>query len=226
MSRLAHAIGFDDAPFAPTWRGDVPVVGTIYAGATLHGVVTGRVRRDGANATTTLSRLVTGSTFAASLQIILLQGVALAGFNVVDAHRLHAETGLPVLVVARRQSTGEAMRDALLTRIPGGARKWALVERLGPQEPINERAEGASAGPVGRQPGGVTVNERAEGASAGPVGRQPGGVTIWVQRVGLTLEEAAGAISRFTVTGNIPEPLRAAHLIAGALALGQSHGRV
>ncbi len=205
MSRLAHAIGFDDAPFAPTWRGDVPVVGTIYAGATLHGVVTGRVRRDGANATTTLSRLVTGSTFAASLQIILLQGVALAGFNVVDAHRLHAETGLPVLVVARRQSTGEAMRDALLTRIPGGARKWALVERLGPQEPINERAEGASAGPVGRQPGGVT---------------------IWVQRVGLTLEEAAGAISRFTVTGNIPEPLRAAHLIAGALALGQSHGRV
>ncbi len=43
---------------------------------------------------------------------------------------------------------------------------------------INERAGGASGGPVGRQPGGVSINERAGGASAGPVGRQPGGVSI------------------------------------------------
>ena len=43
---------------------------------------------------------------------------------------------------------------------------------------IGERAEGASAGSVGRQPGGVSIGERAEGPSAGSVGRQPGGVPI------------------------------------------------
>jgi len=48
---------------------------------------------------------------------------------------------------------------------------------------------------------------------------------VYVQRVGLTLEEAIAIIERFTLAGHIPEPLRIAHLIAGALVDGQSRGR-
>jgi endonuclease V-like protein UPF0215 family len=43
--------------------------------------------------------------------------------------------------------------------------------------------------------------------------------------VGLDVAQAGEAIERFRVTGLIPEPLRAAHLIAGAFGTGVSRGR-
>jgi uncharacterized protein len=37
-------------------------------------------------------------------------------------------------VVARKAPDLKAIRRALLTRVPGGARKWTLIERAGPME--------------------------------------------------------------------------------------------
>ncbi|WP_295823130.1 DUF99 family protein [uncultured Deinococcus sp.] len=179
-----HALGFDDAPFDRAWRGDVPVFGAAYAGRTLHGVVSGRVRRDGRNSTAELARLTTAA--GEHVRLVLLQGIALAGFNVVDIHALHAATGRPVLVVARRAPRLDAVRTALLTHVPGGAQKWRLVQAAGEME-----------------------------ACAG----------VWVQRAGLNLEDAAQALTALTVTGRIPEPLRAAHLIAGGVTRGSSRGQ-
>jgi len=134
LKTLSHAIGFDDAPFEARHRGDVLVVGAVYAAARLDGVVSGAVRRDGANATRVLAELVRRSRFRQHLQLILLQGIALAGFNVVDIHALHEATDLPVVVVSRRRPDLAAIRRALLDHVQGGARKWKLVERAGPME--------------------------------------------------------------------------------------------
>jgi endonuclease V-like protein UPF0215 family len=185
--RFSHTVGFDDAPFARGHRGDVAVVGAVFAAGRLEGVLCGKVRKDGANATRVLAGLVAGSRFAGQLQLVLLQGIALAGFNVVDARALAAATGLPVLVVARRQPRLDLVRRALLGRVRGGERKWRSIERLGPME-----------------------------ALAG----------VWVQRVGLTGAEAERVIRRLAVHSHLPEPLRTAHLIAGALGRGESRGRV
>ena len=187
VTRLSHAVGFDDAPFPRSHRGNVPVVGAVFAGLRLEGVLHGAVRRDGANATRVLIDLIARSKFAPQLQLVLLQGIALAGFNVVDLHGLHLALGLPVLAVARRQPRYDRIRRALLARVPGGRRKWSLIERLDPMEPVAD---------------------------------------VWIQRVGLTLRDAERVVRRLAVHGNIPEPLRAAHLIAGALGTGESRGRV
>lgn len=139
MSRrpFAHTVGFDDAPFDRNGPdgGPVRVVGAVFAGERLDGVVSGTVARDGSDATAELIRLVTTSRFYPQLRLIFLQGVAFAGFNVVDPVLLHHALGIPVLVVARRRPDRDRIRQALLTRIPGGARKWAVLERLGPMEP-------------------------------------------------------------------------------------------
>lgn len=133
---IAHVIAFDDAPFVPAHRGDVWVVGAVFSGLRLDGVVSAKVRRDGANATRTLVRLVSRSRFASQLQLIMLQGVAFAGFNVIDVHGLHEVLGVPVMVVARRAPDMAAIRDALLSRVPGGRHKWRLIEALGPMVPV------------------------------------------------------------------------------------------
>jgi len=62
----------------------------------------------------------------------------LAGFNVVDIHGLNRRLGLPVLVVARRAPDPEAIRRALLEKVPGGKRKWRLIEKAGPMERVND----------------------------------------------------------------------------------------
>lgn len=134
--RFSHVIGFDDAPFERSHRGDVMVVGAFYAGHRLDGIISGKVRRDGANSTRVLARLVGRSRFYPHLQAVLLQGIAFAGFNVVDIRQLHETLARPVVVVARHRPDLEKIRDALLDRVPGGQRKWRLIERAGPMEPI------------------------------------------------------------------------------------------
>jgi uncharacterized protein len=183
---ISNVIGFDDSPFARPHRGDVRLVGVVFSGTRLDGILTGRVRRDGANSTRAIAALVAGSKFASQLQLVMLQGIALGGFNVVDIHGLYHLLNVPVLVVARRAPRMELIREALLTRVRGGARKWALIERAGPMEPVGE---------------------------------------VFVQRAGLSMEAARAVINRFSVHGSIPEPLRAAHLIAGGVATGESRGR-
>ena len=135
-SNLSHVVGFDDGPFARSHRGDVRVVGAVFAGERLDGVLTGHVRRDGVNSTRVLRDLVARSRFAAQLQVVLVQGIAFAGFNVIDLAALHSALGLPVVAVARRCPDLAAIRRALLERVPGGARKWALIEKAGPMEPL------------------------------------------------------------------------------------------
>ena len=48
---------------------------------------------------------------------------------------------------------------------------------------------------------------------------------VYVQRVGLSAEEAVAAIRATTPHGSVPEPLRVAHLIAGGVTTGESRGR-
>lgn len=182
----SHVIGFDDSPFHPQHRGNVAVVGAVYSGLRLDGVLYGHVRRDGSDSATRLAGLIIASKFYAQLQLILLQGIALAGFNVIDVEALHEFTNLPVLVVARRRPRMKLIRNALLSKVRGGKRKWNLIERLGPMEQI-----------------------------AG----------VYVQRTGIAVKPAEQVITRLAVHSRIPEPLRTAHLIAGALVAGQSRGR-
>jgi endonuclease V-like protein UPF0215 family len=133
--RFTHVIGFDDVPFDRDHRGDVLVVGAVYAGLRLEGVLSAKVRRDGANSTRAIARVVRRSRFYPHLQLVLLQGIAFAGFNVVDLPALNRLTGVPVMTVVRRRPDFARIRRALLEHVPGGARKWKLIEKAGPVEP-------------------------------------------------------------------------------------------
>jgi endonuclease V-like protein UPF0215 family len=113
----------------------VLLVGAVFSRTRLDGVVSGHVRRDGADATRRMAELVDGRKFAGHIRAVLLGGIAVAGFNVVDIHALAAQLGRPVLVLVRRPPRLEKIRRALLA-LPGGARRWALIERAGPVEPL------------------------------------------------------------------------------------------
>ena len=154
--------------------------------------------------------LVRRSQFGAHVRAVLLQGIAVGGFNVVDIHGLSEALGVPVLVVTRRPPDMEAVRQALFSdaprarpRVPGAARKWALIERAGAIEPL-----GAS--------------RRATRRQARPTGLRGAKQRLWVQRAALRSRPRAASSPDTTLHGNVPEPLRLAHLIAGGIATGRS----
>lgn len=178
-------MGIDDGPFPRTHTGRVPVVGAVFADLRLDGILLGSVEKDGFDAADSISDLVRASRFGKHVRLVMLQGITLGGFNVVDVFALNRSLEIPVLAVARRQPDFQAVRRALLTHIPDGAEKWGIIERLGPMEPC-----------------------------AG----------VYIQRVGIDPEPAADLVRRMAVHGRIPEPLRVAHLVAGAVVDGQSRG--
>jgi len=127
LKRYSNIIGFDDALFPAAHTGAVKVVGAVYAKARLDGILIGEVKRDETNAARTLARLVAGSKFGQSVQLVMLQGIALAGFNVVDVFALYERLGLPVLVVARRRPDMAAIRSALL-KLRGGRKNGRCLK--------------------------------------------------------------------------------------------------
>ncbi|MEE8157610.1 MAG: DUF99 family protein [Gammaproteobacteria bacterium] len=135
VAMFSHVVGFDDEPFEPGHRGDVGIVGAVFCELRLEGVLRGKVRRDGANATQTILSMIGESRFAPQLQAVLLQGIAVAGFNVVDVTKLYRELSIPVLVVVRKAPDLAAIKEALCTHVGGGVKKWRLIERLGPPQP-------------------------------------------------------------------------------------------
>ena len=185
-SKLTYVIGIDDAPFDRAFRGDIPVIGAVFNGPRLEGVLRSKVRRDGVNATVNLAHMINGCRFADSLQAALLQGVTFGGFNVVDLPGLSERVDLPVVAVSRKKPNLARIRRALLESVPGGARKWRLIEQLQPA--------------------------RRHGS-------------VYLHHVNLDWRAATALVDRFAINSNLPEPLRTAHLIAGALVDGESRHR-
>lgn len=130
-------VGFDDGPFK---RGDedVLVVGAVFrGGAFMDGVLSTRVSVDGLDATDKLAELVGECRFK-DLRVIMVDGIAFGGFNVVDINRLYEETELPVIVVTRDMPDFEEIRGAL-SNLPDGERRYQLMMDAGKPVPVKTR---------------------------------------------------------------------------------------
>jgi hypothetical protein len=183
--RSLRALGIDDGPFERGSRRPVLVVGAIYSASAFEGLLSTRVQPDGYNATDRLIGMITGSKFHSQLHVVMLDGITLGGFNVVDLPTLAEETGVPCIAVVRRRPDLQAVRRAV-SRLPQPRRRAALFDR---------------AGEVHR---------------AG---------ALWFQAAGLRAELGREVIASSVLQGNMPECLRAAHLIARGIEWGESGRR-
>ncbi len=102
MKLEARIIGIDDGPFLKHKDKKVLIVGVVYRGGNFpDGVLSTTATVDGTDATQQIARMINKSKFRSQLQAILLKGVAVGGFNVIDLDQLHHLTKRPVIVVVR-----------------------------------------------------------------------------------------------------------------------------
>lgn len=129
MKAQSRILGVDDAPF--TFDDEfVPVVGVVVRSPNyVEGVLTARVHVDGTDATEVLATAVNRSRYRKGLALILLDGAALGGFNVVDIDVLHESTGVAVATVTRKRPDLEAMARVLRRKFKDWERRLEIIRR-------------------------------------------------------------------------------------------------
>ena len=126
----ARILGIDDSPFKKFKDKRVLLIGTFFrGGSSLDGVLTTTAAVDGSDATARIIRMVKKSKFLLQLRAIMLNGIAVGGFNVIDINKLSSETKIPVIVIMRNYPEAGRMKSSL-ARL-GMEQKVKLLEKAG-----------------------------------------------------------------------------------------------
>jgi len=126
-----RVLGIDDGFFTPHSKTLAHVVGVVFRGGYwLDGFMHTKVHVDGLDATKKLAQMITKSPHYRQLRVIMLDGVTLAGFNIVDIIELSGKVKLPVIAVTRDKPDFEDIRKAL-QHLPEAEKRWRTMERAG-----------------------------------------------------------------------------------------------
>jgi len=134
-----RVLGIDDGVFTPHSNELVDVVGIVYRGGYwLDGFMCTTVRVDGLDATEKLAEMIVNSPHYPQLRVIMLNGVTLAGFNVVDIKELCQKVKLPIIAVTRDKPNFDDIQKAL-QNLPHSEQRWKAIERAGKMIKVRTR---------------------------------------------------------------------------------------
>jgi hypothetical protein len=107
-------LGFDDGPFKPRSHQKVLVVGVVHRGGKFFdGVIRTWIICDGLNATEKIAKLVNETKHKEEIQVLMFKGITIAGFNMIDVKKLYEKTGIPVIIVMRKEPDMDKFKQAL-----------------------------------------------------------------------------------------------------------------
>jgi len=134
-----RVLGIDDGVFQPHSKELVDVVGVVFRGGYwLDGFMHTRVQVDGMDATEKLATMITSSPHYPQLRAVMLNGVTLAGFNIVDIQELCEKVKLPIIAVTRDKPNLEDIKRAL-QNLPETARRWKAIQKAGKMVKVHTR---------------------------------------------------------------------------------------
>jgi len=113
MKQQIRILGIDDSPFTFTDK-NVIVIGVIMRGGSyIECVLRSQVSVDGTDATNTCKEMIENTRHKNQLRAMILDGIALGGFNIVDIQELYSATNLPIITVTRDNPDFEKIEMAL-----------------------------------------------------------------------------------------------------------------
>jgi len=123
-------VGFDDCAFAFGQK-DTVVIGTIFRGGDyLDGLISTRITVDGLDSADKLAECINSSKHKDQLRTIMLNGITLGGFNIVDIQELHKKTSIPVIAVVGHEPNLKSIKLAL-TKFKDSEKRFSLTEKAG-----------------------------------------------------------------------------------------------
>lgn len=129
MKDQARVLGVDDGPFVKG-QGRAPLAGVLVCPpGYVEGIIVSSCQVDGEDANEAISSMVRDSRFSEQVRMIMVDGAALGGFNVIDVQALSEDLGVPVLTVSRYEPDLTSIRDALKAHFPDWERRFEIISR-------------------------------------------------------------------------------------------------
>ena len=130
-------IGIDDSPFNKFRDKKILVVGVVMRGGSwVDGILSKKVDVDGNDSTEKIIAMINKCKFKPQLQCIFLDGIAVAGFNVIDIGELNKKTKIPVITIMRKNPDIGKIKKTLVKI--NKKEKIKLIEKAGNAIKINE----------------------------------------------------------------------------------------
>jgi len=124
-------LGIDDGPFTKDDK-EVIVIGVVYRGGEfIDGLLRTFVEIDGLDATEKLAKMINSSRHKQQLKVIMLDGITLGGFNIVDVKKLYSETKIPIIVINRKVPDLKSIKTALEKNFEDFEKRWKMILNAG-----------------------------------------------------------------------------------------------
>jgi endonuclease V-like protein UPF0215 family len=89
-----------------------------------------KIEIDGTDATDKIINMILNSSHYKQLRVVMLNGITLAGFNMVDVKTLFEKTQLPVIVIMRKKPNMKKIKEAL-KKLPDSQKRWKILKNAG-----------------------------------------------------------------------------------------------
>jgi hypothetical protein len=130
MKQQIRILGIDDSPFRFGDRKALVVGALVRIPNYLEGVMRTDVTVDGADSSERLIEMISRSRYKDQIKAVMIDGIALAGFNVVDLEVLHQALRTMIITVTRDQPDLAKMKSALRKYFDDWERRYELITRL------------------------------------------------------------------------------------------------
>jgi len=129
MKDEIRVLGIDDSPFEFNDKFS-DIIGVIMRGGEyIECILKSSVEVDGKNSTDVCIDMIKNTKHNLQLKAILIDGVALGGFNIIDIEELYKSTNIPVITITRDQPNFDNIENALRKHFTDWEKRLNLIKR-------------------------------------------------------------------------------------------------
>jgi len=129
MKKQIRLLGVDDSPFTFTEKYTTVIGVVMRGGEYIVCVLSKQVTVHGSDATPACREMIQNTRHKKQLKAMLLDGIALGGFNVVDIQEIYDTTCLPVITVTRDEPDFDKIKKALQKNFEDWKERLDLMKR-------------------------------------------------------------------------------------------------
>lgn len=123
-------LGIDDCPLEKRKK-KVMIIGTIFRGGKfMDGLLTTFIEKDGLDSTTKIASMINKSRHKPQIKVIMLDGITLAGFNIIDLKKLFELTSKPIIAINRKKPSLKDVKKAL-KNFKDFKKRWEMIKNAG-----------------------------------------------------------------------------------------------
>ena len=129
MKKDFRVLGIDDSPFTFSDKHSRIIGVVMRCSGYIEGILSNHVLIDGTDATEKCIELIQKTRHKKQIKALILDGVSLGGFNVVDINKLYLSTGLPIITITRDKPDFEKIKIALRENFSDWENRWNIISK-------------------------------------------------------------------------------------------------